>query len=126
MLGWVVGKHWHALVRDVLALGYKSGDMFKSLDLAEMLSIVVAAPPGSSVRFALDEGWSRTDHLLANLQEGNAGLADLTKPYERPGQRAGTSFGNADVMTWEEMDEMDRRRASQVEVAQPASNVRVF
>lgn len=118
MLTQVVGVHWHALVRDVLSLGYRSGDIFTELDLGEMISIVVASPPNSSLRYFLDEGWSREAHLLANMAEQRAGIATLNDPYNRPGldQRATPQDDRllkSDVMSWEEMDLLDeRRRAS--------------
>lgn len=86
--------------------------------MTEILSIVVGAPPNSAVRFALDEGWSREAHLLANLQESNAGIAALHEPYARPGiaSRPPDPKKTADVlhgqsMTWEEMDARDSERA---------------
>lgn len=120
MLTQAVGFHWHALVRDVLALGYRARDIFTELDLGEMVSIVVAAPPDSSLRYHLDGGWSREAHLLANMAEQRAGIADLKDAYERPGldQRAQSQDDRllkADVMSWDEMDRLDeRRRASSV------------
>jgi hypothetical protein len=112
MLAHVVGEHWHAFHRDVIALGR---DVNK-LTLAEMVSIVVAAPPTSSVRYFLDQGWSRTDHLLANMQE-QAGHATLPQAYERPGLEArpedplsNARFFPAEVITWEEADRRDKAR----------------
>ena len=117
MLTHVVGECWHALARDVLALGYRTEDMFTTLTLADMVSIVVGAPPGSSVRHWLDEGWSRTDHLLANMQEQSAGVAKLPEAYARPGIEErpadpldGTGFFPAEVITWEEADRRDKAR----------------
>jgi hypothetical protein len=117
MLTHVVGECWHALVRDVLALGYRTEDMFTTLSLAEMVAIVVAAPPGSSVRHWLDEGWTRTDHLLANAQEQNAGVAKLPEPYQRPGlderpedPLANARFFPAEIITWDEAEARDKAR----------------
>ena len=115
MLTQAVGAHWHAVVRDVLGLGFRARDIFTELDLAEMVSIVIAAPPNSSLRYFLDSGWSREAHLLANLAEQRAGIADLVDPYERPGldERATPDDGRllkADVMSWEEMDRLDELR----------------
>jgi len=116
MLTHVVGRHWPAVVRDVLALGYRVGDIFSTLTLEELLAVVVAAPPSSSVRTALDAGWSREAHLLANLNEQRAGLTDLSEPYERPGveQRPAKTVSQgiiqSDVMTWDEMDALDAKR----------------
>jgi hypothetical protein len=115
MLTAAVGRFWHALVRDVLALGYRTADMFTTLSCSEMVSIVVAAPPDSSLRYFLDNGWSREAHLLANMAEQQSGVAKLDGPYERPGlgeRSPGDNIFPADVMTWEEMDRLDALRES--------------
>lgn len=124
MLTQVVGDHWHALVRDVLALGYRTADMFTTLSVADMVAIVVGAPPTSSVRYFIEGGWSREAHLLANMQEGNAGVARLDEPYQRPGiqERADERLFRGDEMTWEEMDALDAVRYSQ---ERPVGNARV-
>lgn len=86
--------------------------------MGEVLSIIVGAPPNSSVRHALDEGWSREAHLLANLQESHAGIAALHEPYARPGidsrppdPKKGADVLHGQAMTWEEMDARDALRA---------------
>lgn len=119
MLGRAIGMHWHALVRDVLALGYRASDMFTTLSVADMVAIVAGAPPTSSLRHFMDGGWSRTDHLLANMQEEKAGIATQVDPYPRPGLEKRQDWGgdgnklfNAQAMTWAEMDEKDRKRAA--------------
>ena len=119
MLAHVVGECWHALVRDILVMGFRVDDMFTTLGLSDMVSIVVAAPPGSSVRYYLDEGWSRTDHLIANMTEHRAGLVQLPQAYSRPGaeQRpaappGGDGFFRAEAITWEEADRRDKIRYS--------------
>lgn len=121
MLTHVIGACWHALRRDVIALGYRAGDMFTTLDIADMVSIVVAAPPGSSVRHYLDGGWTRTDHLLANMQEQGAGVAKLESPYQRPGLEQRTDaapvmsdgkFFHGEALDWHEAERRDAIRAS--------------
>lgn len=120
MLTHAVANHWPAVVRDVLGLGYRRRDIFTTLDLEEMLAIVVAAPPNSSVRYFADEGWSREAHLLANLTEQQAGITSIPQAYDRPGmdQRVvdparlapdGSELFRGEVMTWEEMDQMDEK-----------------
>lgn len=77
------------------------------LTFAELVSIVMAAPSTSSVGEALNGGWSREAHLLANLQEGNAGLSNLDTRYDRPGtEDTKPSAFPADSMTWDELDVM--------------------
>jgi hypothetical protein len=116
MLASVIRKQWLALCRDVLALGYRVSDMFTTLTWQEMLAIVVGAPPQSSVRWFLDQGWTREAHLLANMQEGTAGLANLTEPYARPGMddrqpdSANAGFFQTDSYTREEFDELQKKR----------------
>jgi hypothetical protein len=118
MLTEAVGTHWHALVRDVIALGKDPDDMFltKDLSFAKMVSIVVAAPPTSSLRWYLDGGWSREAQLLANMQEQGAGISTLNQPYMRPGgpdpaeTAVASTFFPAEAMTWEEMDRRDAER----------------
>lgn len=119
MLGRAIGMHWLALVRDVLASGFRAADILTTLTVVEMVALVVGAPPGSSVRDAMEGGWSRTDHLLANMQEGSAGLASLQKPYMRPGVDERPAWesddkrmfaGKAQEMTWDEAVERDKQR----------------
>jgi hypothetical protein len=52
---------------------------------SEVMSMIVAAPPGTSVRYVMDEGYSITDHLLATMSEQQAGLVTLQTRYSRPG-----------------------------------------
>lgn len=115
-VGRVITWHRMALVRDLLALGYRATDMFTDrLSFYELTCIIVAAPPDSSVRYFLDGGWSREARILANWHEQQAGLAHMVQPYERPDQvvfpvkpTADNPFGDgifkADEMSLEEMD----------------------
>lgn len=132
MLALVIRRHWHALVRDILALGYRASDMFTELTFAEMVAIVVGAPPSSSVRCAVDGGWSKEAHILANMAEGNAGLAKISEPYARPGiedrmpaPKAG-SFFQADAYTWDEFDELQRKRYSEANKPTGKDHVRTL
>lgn len=114
MLGRAIGDHWYAVVRDVLALGYRTEDILTELSVADMVAIVYAAPPNSSLRYFLDGGWSREAQLLANMQEQYAGIAKLEQPYQRPGSEfrppaQGKAF-NASAMSWTEMDERNKKR----------------
>ena len=114
MLTAAVGRYGHALQRDLLTLGFRAKDMFTDrLTISELISIVVASPPGSALRHAFDDGWTRTDHVLANMAEAQAGVAHLTGPYDRPGlgdRLPGEQIFPADVMTWEQMDRLDEER----------------
>lgn len=71
-----------------------------------MLAIATTAPNGSAVFESMSGGWSREAHLLANMQEGNAGLVDLKNRYDRPGmsEPAAPKFVPMDDMTMEELD----------------------
>ena len=80
----VISEHWHAVERDLLALGYHADDLGTKLTCWEFISIVVAAPPNSAV-FHADKRWSQTDELMANLGEQQAGHLNLKGRYLRPG-----------------------------------------
>lgn len=80
----VIGTSWHAVERDLLSLGYHADDIGSKLTLWELISIVIASQPGTSVHHWTG-GWSREAEMLANLGEQRAGLIGLTSRYERPG-----------------------------------------
>ena len=81
----VINTKWHAVERDLLALGYHADDIGTSkLTLWELISIVCAAPPGSAVHHATGS-WSKESEMLANLSEQQAGLLSVNGRYERPG-----------------------------------------
>lgn len=80
-----IGFHWHAVQRDLLALGFRAADMFTpKLTAREVLSIVTASPSGSAVRYSFDGGWSLTDHLIATAHEQQLGLVQQQR-FQRPG-----------------------------------------
>lgn len=100
----IVAQHRHAVVRDLNALGYH-GDT--PIELGDLVSIVIAAPPGSAVRYWAEGGWSQTDQLLANLGEQQAGLTQLPQRYGRPGVREPVKPGPIQMSR----EEFDRCRA---------------
>jgi hypothetical protein len=59
--------------------------MFTTLNVDEMVSIVVAAQPGTAIYHAVNDGWTLTDHLIATTGEQQAGLTELRKRIARPG-----------------------------------------
>lgn len=75
-------KYRHAVVRDLNSLGYHGA---APIEFGDFVSIVIASPPGSAVRYAVEGGWSQTDHLIANWAEQQAGLTELPQRYMRPG-----------------------------------------
>jgi hypothetical protein len=81
MLAAAIREHWHAVELDLLHLGYTADDIGGRLTLCQLISVVVAAPPNSSLGSLR---WSRSDELLANLGEQQAGLVDLNARYARP------------------------------------------
>jgi hypothetical protein len=71
-----IGFHWHAVQRDLLVLGLHAADMFTpKLTAPEVLSLIVAAPPGSSVCHVLDNGT-----MLASLQTNQPEWRTQRKP----------------------------------------------
>lgn len=92
----------------MLALGYRASDMFTTLDLGDMVAIAAAAPQGTAVFESMSGGWTREAHLLANMQEGNAGLGELNQRYDRPGMsdRANPKFVPMDDYSMDEFDKM--------------------
>lgn len=79
-----IRNHWHAVERDLLALGYHADDIGTKLTTCELISVVLAAPPGTAVHHYDPNAWSRTDELIANLGEQQAGLFSLNARYARP------------------------------------------
>lgn len=82
------------------------------------MSYVVAAPPGTAIRWALDDGWTRESHLLANLHEAIQGQHTLRQRYMRPGvteeqAEMARSPGSAKAVPFDSMplDEFDKRLA---------------
>lgn len=85
----VLAEAPHAVQRELLCehfsfdgLGRKSED---PLSLNEFISFVLGASPYSALGVAVNDGWTKTDHLLANMQEQHAGLIKLAGRYTRPG-----------------------------------------
>lgn len=96
MLVRICGQHWHAVERDLLTLGYRKQDIgTPKLTLWELISIVVASPPGTAVFHAETRSGSYTQEaqLLANLSEQYAGVP-LPGRYQRGGVD-GTPFATA-------------------------------
>ena len=83
----------------------------------------MAAPPGSAIYHAVNEGWTLTDHLLATLGEQQAGLAYLPHRVARPGvtdirpakpARVNDHTRRVQRITFDTMtiDELEARRAA--------------
>lgn len=79
-----IRDHWHAVERDLLALNFTADDIGSKLSLCQLVSIVMASPTGSSVHTYDPMRWSKTDELIANLGEQQAGLVSLNARYPRP------------------------------------------
>lgn len=129
MLAKVIRNYWLALVRDVLVLGHRESDILTTLSIREVIAIIWAAPPGSSIRWFIDEGWSRESQLLANLQEQQAGVATMREPYQRPGlakrqpdpEAQDQKWFRGDPYTWNEFDELQRKRYANAHTAPPGT-----
>lgn len=77
--------HWHAVERDLASLNLDADDIGgPKLPLTKLISIVLAAPPGSACHHFNPNAWSRTDELLATLGEQQAGVVSLNARYPRP------------------------------------------
>jgi hypothetical protein len=112
-----VAKHRHAVVRDLVSLGYRGDSL---IDFGDFISIVIASPPMSAVRYAVEGGWSQTDHLLANLHEQQGGFRELPHPYPRPSavpaerdepDHVPISLSGSPQLTPQTREEFARRRA---------------
>lgn len=87
------------------------------------MSIIVASPPDSAVRYAVDEGWPQTDRLIANMHEHQAGLSDLPQRYPRPGAQPTAapedhvpiSVSGTPQLTPQTREEFARRRARDIQ-----------
>lgn len=85
----VVCDYPHAVQRELLCHGFRFAGYGEPtatpLGFWQFVSFILGAPPASAVGHALSEGWTTTDHLLANLTEQQAELIRLDRRYERPG-----------------------------------------
>lgn len=79
-----IRDYWHAVERDLIDLGFTADDIGVKLDDCQLISIVLAAPPGTACHHFNPNAWSRTDELLATLGEQQAGVVTLSGRYERP------------------------------------------
>lgn len=85
----VVVDHAHAVQRDLVCHRLRwdvyglPGD--EKLPFEQFVSFVMGAHPSTALGYAVSEGWSPTDELLANMTEQQAGLIKLTARYQRPG-----------------------------------------
>lgn len=108
----IVEAYPHAVNRDLNFAGYH-GDAL--IDLGDLVSIVIASPPTSAVRYAVEGGWSRTDHLVADWAEQQSESTESPFRYTRPGVEhdpdpgpvTGDGMPRFSVQT---IDELKRRR----------------
>lgn len=85
-----IGFHWHAVQRDLLALGFHAVDMFTPrLSAAEIVSFIVAAPPGSSLCHVLDSAT-----LMASLERQQPGWAKTKERQPDPPKSVRMSFNS--------------------------------
>lgn len=85
----VLGESPHAVQRELICEHFSFNGLGRESDEAlsvnEFISFVLGADPYSALGVAVTEGWTKTDHLIANLQEQHAGLIKLAAWYVRPG-----------------------------------------
>lgn len=84
-LATAIREHWHAVERDLATFQLDADDIGTAkLPLTKLISIVLAAPPGSACHHFDPNAWSRTDELIATLGEQQAGVVTLNGRYARP------------------------------------------
>lgn len=85
----VVADNVHAVQRDLLCHRLRWEDLGRAkspkLSFRHFASFVLGAEPNSALGYAVTEGWTITNELLANLAEQHAGLIKLEARYRRPG-----------------------------------------
>lgn len=80
-----IKDYWHAVERDLATLNLDADDIGTAkLPLTKLISIVIAAPPGTACHHWNPHAWSRTDELIATLGEQQAGVVTLNGRYARP------------------------------------------
>lgn len=80
-----IRDYWHAVERDLATLQLDADDIgTPKLPVTKLISIVLAAPPGTACHHFSPDAWSRTDELLATLSEQQAGVVTLNARYARP------------------------------------------
>lgn len=79
-----IRDYWHAVERDLFTLNFTADDIGVKLDDCQLISIVLAAPPGTACHHFNPNAWSRTDELIATLGEQQAGVVTLNGRYQRP------------------------------------------
>jgi hypothetical protein len=79
--------HWHAVQLDIRHMfGCHKRDMFTArLQLDEVIALCVANYPGTATYYAINNGWTTADHLLATMVEQDAGLIRIASRAPRPG-----------------------------------------
>jgi hypothetical protein len=102
-LAHVCGEHWHAVQRDLIALRVDQDFEEGRLPLCKLVSIVLAAPPGSSVRYALDNGWNDVDP---------AGLDTPPAPDIAAEAVSAIGSGRGAFDTFVSIEEFEARRAA--------------
>lgn len=78
-----IKDHWHAVERDLLDLGYTAEDIGTKLSVCQLISIVLVGPTSLAEHRYDPTRWSRTEELIANLGEQQAGLLSLDARYPR-------------------------------------------
>ena len=56
-----------AVERDLLQAGYCFGDVGTRLTFSQFVHFVIYSPPGTAVYHKVHQGWTVTDHLLAQV-----------------------------------------------------------
>ena len=81
----ICGSHLAAVTRDLIVAGYHLKDIPSKLSWVEFHAMVTTAPPGTAVFEEQNDGWDRTNTMVATLIEAMTGNAKITGRFERPG-----------------------------------------
>lgn len=97
-LGNVLKDYWGAVGRDLAVSGYTWDDVGSDrLPIDQFVPFVMHAPAGTATYFEINEGWTISDHLLAEIADAQHWLvwsktkdarkeppANMPKPLPRP------------------------------------------
>lgn len=127
----ICGQHRHAVERDLISLGFRWDDVGTRLSLWELLSIVIASPPGTAVYHAETRVGTMTpdQRMLASMTGFSTTQANTPDvpvaepaPEMQPFSIGGTPV-QLDAMTPEELVRKRAEIAARIEASHKADKV---